>query len=208
MIFNVGLLSHPLTFRLAALHPLRCLPPHWFASLTLCSCGANHTNPSAHGSDLMNGRIVGRERWGYRSCQIPGQSGHFVWGKDLALPLLGSHSSPLSERRSRQRNRTSKDSVATAWKSCISEVTLHSLIAVEIWHGCLCVRYVSWLIGPLSTFILIHNPPHDFSCHQSENNLFCTSPGELAVWRYEIFSWQWFETLKVKRATSSLPILT
>lgn len=97
---------------LTALSPsLWCLLPQCFASLTIFSCRANHTSPSAHGSDLMNRRIVGRERRGYRSRQIPGQSGHFVWEKDLALSLLGSRSFLSSERSSRQRNKASEDDV-------------------------------------------------------------------------------------------------
>lgn len=56
----------------------------------------------------MNRKTIGREGWSYHSCQIPGQSGHFVWGKDLALSRLGI---------SRQRNKASENSVAV-WKSC------------------------------------------------------------------------------------------
>lgn len=196
---------HSLTFRWAALSPpLWCLLPHWFASLTLCSCGANNTNPSVHGSDLMNRKIVGRELWGYHSCQIPGQSGHFVWGKDLALSRLGSHSFPLSERSSRQQNKASKDCVAAVCKSHNSKIS-YTYLFFHYCSKCFSV-YVSRVIGPLDTFISIHNPPHDFSCRQSENSLFSTSPVELAVRRYGIFIWQWFEMLKVKTATSSLSI--
>ena len=128
----------------------------------------------------MNRKTVGREQWGYHSCQIPGQSGHFVWEKDLALSRLGSHLSvslphppdPPSERSSRQRNETSRESAAAVWKCCYSKATLYFSIMLKfdmvlwVFRG-LCVL---WLIGPLDTFRFIHNPPHDFSCQQSQHN--------------------------------------
>lgn len=147
MIFNVTLLFHSLEQALSL--PLWCLLPHRFASLNLCSCGANNTNPSVHGSNLVNRKIVGREQWGYRSCQIPGQSGHFVWEKDLGFSRLGSHSFPSSERSSRQRNKTLKYSAAAMCKSCNSEVILYFFITVEILHASLCFQ-AHWPIGHYS----------------------------------------------------------
>lgn len=122
----------------------------------------------------MNRKTVGREQWGYHSCQIPGQSGHFVWEKDLALSRLGSHlSPPPSERRSRQRNKTSRESAAAAvWKSCYSKATLYFSIMLKFDMVLWVFRRLSvlWLIVPLDTFRFIHNQPHDCSCQQSEHN--------------------------------------
>lgn len=69
-----------------------------------------------HGSNLVKRKIVGREQWGYRSRQIPRQSGHFVWGKDLGFPRLGRRPLPLTERSSRQWKRG---------KTCHSEEILY-----------------------------------------------------------------------------------
>lgn len=162
-IVSVTLLSqtsHSLTFRLAALSPpLWCLLPHWLASLTLCSCGANNTNPSVHGSDLVNRKIVGRERWGYHSCQIPGQSGHFVWGKDLALSQPDSHSIPLEWKELKKAEQDLK-----RYRCCSVQIQSNALFFHYSWNFT-CVQCVSWLIR----HVHIH---YDFSCHRSESNLF------------------------------------
>lgn len=63
---------------------------------------------------------------------------------------------PSSERSPRQRNRTSKDSVAAVWKS---KVTLYFFITFEILCGSLCVQCMSWLIGSLDTSISVMISP-------------------------------------------------
>lgn len=172
------------------------LLPYWVASLTLCSCGANNTNPSVHGSDLLNGEIVGRQWWGYHSCQIPGQSGHFVWEKDLALSRLGSHSFPSSERSSRLRNKTSED-------FCNSKVThyfFHYFHSFYVTAPTFSERHGVFAHWAHSHTLKIHHviTPviNQKTCYflQGLENL---SDGGMR-----------FETLKVKRDTSSLPTWT
>lgn len=69
---------------------------------------------------------------------------------------------PPSERRSRQRNKTSRESAAAAvWKSCYSKATLYFSIMLKFdmvpW---VFIRLsVLWLIVPLDTFRFIHNQP-------------------------------------------------
>lgn len=69
---------------------------------------------------------------------------------------------PPSERRSRQRNKTSRESAAaTVWKSCYSKATLYFSIMLKFDMVLWVFRRLSvlWLIVPLDTFRFIHNQP-------------------------------------------------
>lgn len=69
---------------------------------------------------------------------------------------------PPSERRSRQRNKTSRESAAAAvWKSCYSKATLYFSIMLKFDMVPWVFRRLSvlWLIVPLDTFRFIHNQP-------------------------------------------------
>lgn len=69
---------------------------------------------------------------------------------------------PPSERRSRQRNKTSRESAAAAvWKSCYSKATLYISIMLKFDMVPWVFRRLSvlWLIVPLDTFRFIHNQP-------------------------------------------------
>lgn len=69
---------------------------------------------------------------------------------------------PPSERRSRQRNKTSRESAAaTVWKSCYSKATLYFSIMLKFDMVPWVFRRLSvlWLIVPLDTFRFIHNQP-------------------------------------------------
>lgn len=69
---------------------------------------------------------------------------------------------PPSERRSRQRNKTSRESAAAAvWKSCYSKATLYFSIMLKFDMVLWVFRRLSvlWLIVPLDTFRFIHNQP-------------------------------------------------
>lgn len=108
---------------------------------------------------------------------------------------------PPSERSSRQRNKTSRESAAAAvWKSCYSKATLYFSIMLKFdmvnWvFRRLCVL---WLIVPLDTFRFIHNQPHDFSCQQSEHNTIFLQVLESSLFGDKRFSpdsdlrhWKW-----------------
>lgn len=118
---------------------LRRCGPHLFASLTLSSWGANNANPSVHGSEPLKRELVGGEQQGYRSCQIPSQSGHFVWERDLAFNSLAVTHCVPSERNLRRQNKVvgEKKKVSVQWlvMSCVLLTLILMSFAQEQLHS-------------------------------------------------------------------------